>query len=469
MPDAASNPKVTVLEHPTTPHPPAHILIVDDDPYVRESLGEILHYAGHSTVEAGDGKAAIDLLARHPVDLILLDLELPRVGGLDVLRHAQAEYPHIPIVIISGKGTIRIAVEATKLGAYDFLEKPVDARRALVTIRNALEKVRLERERDRLLDEAKARYRMVGSSRAMQDVYRMIDKAARMPSKVLINGESGTGKEMVARAIHHNSARRAAPFVALNCAAIPEELIESQLFGFEKGAFTGAGRTHPGKFEQAHGGVLFLDEIGDMSLMTQAKVLRVLEAGQVERIGSTRPVPVNVRVIAATHKDLETEIAEGNFREDLFYRLNIVNITLPPLRGRTEDIPALVAHFLAHFAEENGLPPKTLTSGAMTLLLGHDWPGNVRQLRNVIERLVVLSDGEAIDAREVRHALRRPPAPHEATLTNLRAAREAFEREHIRRTLLAHEGRIRETAEALGIDRSHLWKKMKRYGLAPDA
>ncbi|WP_457652786.1 sigma-54-dependent transcriptional regulator [Rhodocaloribacter sp.] len=458
-----------MLEHPATPHPPAHILIVDDDPFIRESLGEILHYAGHSTVEAGDGKAAIDLLARHPVDLILLDLELPRVAGLDVLRHAQAEYPHVPIVIISGKGTIRIAVEATKLGAYDFLEKPVDARRTLVTIRNALEKVRLERERDRLLDEAKARYRMVGSSRAMQDVYRLIDKAARTPSKVLVNGESGTGKEMVARAIHHNSARRAGPFVALNCAAIPEELIESQLFGFEKGAFTGANRAHPGKFEQAHGGTLFLDEIGDMSLMTQAKVLRILESGQVERIGSTRAVPVNVRMIAATHKNLEAEIAEGNFREDLFYRLNIVNVTLPPLRARTEDIPALATHFLAHFAEENGLPPKTLTPGAMTLLLAHDWPGNVRQLRNVIERLVVLSDGETIDAREVRRALRRPSDPHDVTLTNLRAAREAFERAHIQRMLLAHDGRIRDTAEALGIDRSHLWKKMKRYGLAPDA
>ncbi|GIW91612.1 MAG: sigma-54-dependent Fis family transcriptional regulator [Pirellulaceae bacterium] len=468
MPDVASRSKRTLTDTPTPAGPPAHILIVDDDPFIRQSLAEILRFAGHTTLEAADGKAALDLLGRHPVDLILLDLELPRIGGLDVLRRVQAERPHIPVVIISGKGTIRIAVEATKLGAYDFLEKPPDARRTLLTIRNALEKRRLERERDRLLDEARARYRMVGTSPAMQTVYRLIDRAAGTQAKVLVIGESGTGKEMVARAIHHNSPRRAGPFVALNCAAIPEELIESQLFGHEKGAFTGANRAHPGKFEQAHGGTLFLDEIGDMSLMTQAKVLRVLETGEVDRLGSTRPVPVDVRLIAATHKNLEAEIAEGNFREDLYYRLNIITITLPPLRERTEDIPALATHFLAHFAEENGLPVKTLTTGALTLLLSHDWPGNVRQLRNVIERLVVLTDGPEIDAQAVRLALRRPDPVHDAGLTNLREAREAFEREHIRRMLLAYDGRINETAEALGIDRSHLWKKMKRYGLSCD-
>ena len=297
-------------------------------------------------------------------------------------------------------------MEVTKLGADDFLEKPVDAQRVLLTVRNALEKASLKRQRDRLLEEARERYKMIGSALPMQEVYRLIDKASAVQSKVLITGKSGTGKELVARAIHHNSARAAGPFVAVNCAAIPEELIESELFGIEAKVATGVAARR-GKFEQAGGGTLFLDEIGDMSLMTQAKVLRALEERHVERIGSEKSRPMDVRVIAATNKDLETEIEEGNFREDLYYRLNIITICIAPLRERREDIPDLVHHFLAYFCAENGLPAKTLDRAALTVLLNHDWPGNVRELRNVIERLVVLSEDETIRAREVQQAIRK--------------------------------------------------------------
>lgn len=444
----------------------AKVLIVDDDPYVRESLRDILEFSGYATVEAGDGKTALDLLTPPSVDLMLLDLELPRVSGMDVLRQVVAEYPGLPVIIISGKGTIRTAVEATKIGAYDFLEKPVDAQRTLLTVRNALEKAVLQRQRDRLLDEARQRYRMVGSSPAMQRIYQFIDKAAAVQSKVLIVGESGTGKELIARAIHHNSARAAGPFVAVNCAAIPEELIESELFGHERGAYTGARGAHRGKFEQAHGGTLFLDEIGDMSLMTQAKTLRALAESQVERIGGTRPISVDVRVIAATNKDLEEEMAKGNFREDLYYRLNVVAITVPPLRERRADIPSLVEHFVDLYCEENELPIKKLDRHAQTVLLEHPWPGNIRQLRNVVERLMVLSDEEIITVREVAEALNRPQAAAAPALhPSLREAREQFERDFILTTLIASDWKIQETAATLGIDRSHLWKKMRHYGI----
>jgi len=442
------------------------VLIVDDDPHVRESLKEILDYAGHAAEEAGDGKAALDLLSRKPVDLVLLDLDLPRVPGLDVLRRTAAEHPEVPVVIISGKGTIRTAVEATKLGAYDFLEKPLEAERTLLTVRNALEKALLLRQRDRLLEEARERYRMVGSSPAMQGIYRLIDKAAGSQSKVLIVGEHGTGKEMIARAIHHNSSRAAGPFVAVNCAAIPEALIESELFGHEKGAFTGASTSHRGKFEQANGGTLFLDEVGDMSLMTQAKTLRALAEGVIERVGGDRPIEVDVRVIAATNKDLVAEMAEGNFREDLFYRLNVITIEVPPLRERRDDIPDLIDHFLALFCQENGVPEKRLARGAYSVLVKHAWPGNVRQLRNVIERLVVLSDGATINAREATQALKTLPSHCQpAGYPTLREAREEFERDFILKTLVSHDWKMQETAAALGIERSHLWKKMKRYGI----
>ncbi|MFQ5571139.1 MAG: sigma-54-dependent transcriptional regulator [Rhodothermales bacterium] len=445
---------------------PAQILIVDDDSLLRRSLRDILEFKGYAVLEATDGKSALEQLAHEAVDLMLLDLEMPRVHGMDVLRDTVDKHPQVPVIIISGKGTIRIAVEATKLGAYDFLEKPVKAERTLLTVRRALEKAALQIQRDCLLDEARARYRMVGSSRSMQRIYRLIDKAAASRSRVLIMGASGTGKELVARAIHHNSDRAAGPFIAVNCAAIPETLIESELFGYEKGAFTGAKFAHQGKFEQAHGGTLFLDEVGDMSLMTQAKVLRVLEEERIEPIGGKASLQLDVRVVAATNKDLRAEIEEGNFREDLFYRLHIITLHLPLLRDRREDIPALVQHFVHVYSHENGLPRKTLAKGTLSVLVDHDWPGNIRQLRNVAERLVVLSDGQTITPNDARHALQLRTTddepPHQQHLIK---AREQFEREHILKTLITHDWKIQASAHTLGIDRSYLWKKMQRYGI----
>ena len=447
--------------------PDAHILVVDDDPHVRASMSDILEHTGYTVLEAGDGKTALDRIDAEPIDLVLLDLQLPRVGGMEVLHQTAAEHPALPVVIISGKGTIQTAVEATKVGAYDFLEKPVDAQRALLTVRNALEKAQLQRQRDRLLEEAKEQYRMVGSSAPMQRVYTLIDKAAATNSKVLITGENGTGKELVARAIHHNSARAGEPFVTVNCAAIPESLIESELFGHEKGAFTGAKGPRKGKFEQAHGGTLFLDEVADMSLMTQAKTLRALQEQQIQRIGGEKPRRVDARVIAATNKNLKAEIEAGHFRQDLFYRLNIIAIRVPLLRARREDIPDLVNHFLVHFSDEMGVPVQSIASGAMVELMSRDWPGNIRELRNVIERLVALSETTEISPRAVQEALDGHPVPDDASddPAGLRGARERFERAYIRQVLAEHDGGIQATAEALGIDRSHLWKKMKQYGL----
>ena len=388
------------------------ILVVDDDPHVREALRDVLDFAGYAVVQATDGKAALAALeaasgsARDAIDLVLLDLEMPRVGGLEALRHMAEKHAAVPVVVVSGKGTVRSAVEATQLGAYDFLEKPVDAQRTLLTVRNALGQAQLKRERDALLTDVRERYRMVGTSPAMQRVYRLIDKAAKVPSKVLITGESGTGKERVARAIHLRSARAAGPFVAVNCAALPEDLVESELFGHEKGAFTGAVGRKPGAFEQANGGTLFLDEVGDMTLLTQAKVLRVLEDGRIRRVGGTAEVGVDGRVVAATNRDLKAEVEAGNFREDLYWRLHVIAMHLPPLRERKEDVPVLVAHFLTQLAEDHGLGRRQLDRAALTLLAGHDWPGNVRELRNAVERLAVMADSETITSSDVRAALR---------------------------------------------------------------
>ena len=444
----------------------ATVMIVEDDAFVRESLCEVVQAAGHATINARDGKEAIDRLAKQPVDLLLLDLELPRVHGMDVLRQAVDAHPDMPVVILTGKGTISMAVEATRLGAYDFLEKPPDLGRILVTVRNALEKSRLQRQRDLLLNETSERYRMVGTSETMQQIYRLIDRAAATLSRVLIRGEHGTGKELVARAIHMNSDRSAEPFVAVNCAAIPETLIESELFGYEKGAFTDATDAHPGKFEQAQGGTLFLDEIGDMSLMTQAKVLRALGESTIERLGGIRTIPVDVRIIAATNKDLEQEMKQDNFREDLYYRLDIIAITIPPLRHHREDIPDLMTYYLDYFVRTMDRVPKILAPNALTVLMEYDWPGNVRELRYLVERLMVLSESETIRARDVETALNNSvhQAAHPSS-SSLREARERFEHAFILQTLNTHDWKIQNTAKTLGIERTHLWKKMKQYGI----
>jgi DNA-binding NtrC family response regulator len=444
--------------------PTGTVLVVDDDPHVRDGLTDILDHAGHETVEARDGKTALELVSERAVDLILLDLQLPRVPGMEVLRQTTTEHPGVPIVIVSGKGTIQQAVEATKIGAYDFLEKPVNAQRTLVTVRNALEKARLQQQRDRLLSEARERYAMVGSSEPMQRVYTLIDKAARAPSTVLITGESGTGKELVARAIHHNSERAGQPFVTVNCAALPESLIESELFGHTDGAFTGAKGERTGKFEQAEGGTLFLDEVGDMSLQAQAKTLRALQQKQIQPVGGEQPISVDVRLMAATNKDLQAEIDAGHFREDLFFRLNIIAIEVPPLRERREDIPDLVDHFLVECSDEHGVPRRHVEPGGMVALMSRDWPGNVRQLRNLVERLVALSEAETISTTAVQEALDASDTTETAARgADLRAARDQFEAAFIRHTLRAHAGAVQETADALGISRSHLWKKMQKY------
>lgn len=443
----------------------ATILIVDDHLYVREILKEILNDNGYTIEEAADGKIALEILAQRPIDLMLLDLDLPRISGMEVLKKIAANYPETGVVIISGKGTIRLAVEATKLGAYDFLEKPLEVERTLLTVRNAVEKLLMVRQQNRLIEEAKERYKMVGASSAMQQIYHLIDKAATTDSKVLIIGENGTGKELIARAIHHNSVRASLPFITVNCAAIPENLIESELFGHQKGAFSGAYTSHRGKFEQANGGTLFLDEIGDTSLMMQAKILRVLEDGVINRVGGEQPIPTDVHIIAATNKDIIHEIADGKFREDLYYRLNVITIEVPPLRQRLEDIPLLIDFFRKKISSEKHLKSKKIDRGAKALLIEHDWRGNVRELYNAIERLIVLSDDrDVINANEVRHAFKKELSqPTNSATKTMFAAREQFEREFILKTLIASDWKILETAAILGIERSHLWKKMKRY------
>lgn len=444
----------------------ATILIVDDDLYVRESLREILHQNGYLIEEACDGKIALDALAQQSFDLMLLDLDLPRVNGMEVLRRVAADFPQTGVVIISGKGTIQLAVEATKLGAYDFLEKPLEAQRTLLTVKNAAEKLMLIRQRNRLVDEAQQRYQMVGTGLAMQRIYHLIDKAAISQSKVLIMGENGTGKEMIARAIHHNSSRRSEPFVTVNCAAIPENLIESELFGHQKGAFTSAYTSHRGKFEQADRGTLFLDEIGDASPLLQAKILRVIEAGVIDRVGGENPIPIDIQIIAATNRNILEKIIDGSFREDLYYRLNVITIEVPPLRERLEDIPLLVEFFMKHCSEEKRLPLKKLERGVMNIFLAHDWPGNVRELRNTVERMIVLSDSDTITIHEANQALRKSVAgPSNSPISTLHAAREQFEREFILKALISNNWKIVETANTLGIERSHLWKKMKLYGI----
>lgn len=446
----------------------AKILIVDDDASVRESLNEILSYHNYDCMEAADGKEALQKLEETHVDLMLLDLRLPRIDGMEALKHSLCNYPEIPVVMISGQGTIALAVEATKLGAYDFLEKPLEAERTLLTIHNALEKSRLKMQRDQLLTETRQRYQMIGSDPNMQEVFALIDRAATVNSKVLISGEAGTGKELVARAIHNNGHRAGNPFVPVNCSAIPESLIESELFGYVKGAFTGATSDRSGKFQRAHQGTLFLDEIGDMSLMMQAKILRVLEDGCVEPVGSSKSMLVDVRIIAATNKSLPNEIEEGNFRSDLFYRLNVISIELPPLRLRKNDIRPLSEHILEEVCTAQGLAQMTFANGVWPLLTKYDWPGNVRELRNVIERAAVLTPNNTIEAAALAEALQSKLSPTQSSdvQQTLRQARAEFERDFILATLAAQNGKIQETAHALGIQRSHLWKKMKRYGIS---
>lgn len=447
----------------------ARILIVDDEPGIRESLAAVLEDEGYQTDAVGSGEDCLEALARRPYPLVLLDIWLPGVDGLETLERIQSGDPasRPEVVVISGHGKIETAVRATKLGAFDFLEKPLSLEKVVVTVKNALEHRKLEQQNRSLRSRFESKVRILGDSVPMKALRQQLDLMAPTNGRVLIYGESGVGKELVAQAIHAGSQRADEPFVEVNCAAIPEELIESELFGHMKGSFTGAREDKVGKFQQAHGGTLFLDEVGDMSLNTQAKVLRALEEQRFEPVGSGKAVQVDVRVIAATNKDLEEEISRGNFREDLFYRLNVVPFFVPPLRDRAEDIPVLAEYFLDEFAIAYGRKRKELTAAAVESLRKYPWPGNVRELRNLMERIVILNPQVSIDVRHIPlpRSPRRDRLPDNGELPTLEEARKAYERDYVERMLETHEGNMTRTAKALGLERSHLYRKMKALGI----
>jgi two-component system nitrogen regulation response regulator NtrX len=453
------------------------ILVVDDERNIRSSLEGILKDEGYRVRAASSGEELLKQVAQLPPDLVILDVWLPGMDGLQALEELKRVQADLPVVMISGHSTLETAVRATKLGAYDFIEKPLSLEKTLLAVRNALDHQRLSQENRALRQTLEARYEIVGESAAILALREQIQSAAPSHGRVLIRGESGTGKELIARAIHRQSLRAGKPFVEVNCAAIPDELIESELFGHERGAFTGATAKRRGKFELADGGTIFLDEVGDMSLKTQAKVLRVLQEQTLERVGGTETLTVDVRVIAASNKDLEEEIQKGTFREDLFYRLSVIPFEVPPLRERREDIPLLAIHFLRHFCQEYGKREKQLSAEALDCLVQHPWPGNVRELRNVMERLVIMVGSEQIRPEDTAPSLRvrvgqasEGMGEGSAWDGSLREARERFEREFIQRRLREVGGNITRAAERLGIERSNLHRKMKTYGIeAPRA
>ena len=451
----------------------AHILLVDDEKRICTSLTGILKDEGYKVRAVNDGQAALEVLEEHLPDLMLLDLWMPGMDGLQVLELVKQRYPNLPVIVISGHGNIETAVKAAKLGAYDFLEKPLSLEKTLILVERALDQRRLVQENLDLRKRVERKYEMIGNSKAMQEIRERIATAAPTNGRVLIYGENGTGKELIARALHRQSLRADKPFVEVNCAAIPQELIESELFGHEKGAFTGATSKKRGKFELAHEGTLFLDEIGDMSLATQAKVLRVLQEQKFERVGGSEVLEADFRVFAASNKNLEQEIEQGNFREDLFYRLNVIPFYAPPLRSRPEDIPLLANHFLQEFSLENGRRIKTITQEAMEILLQYDWPGNIRELKNVIERLVIMVPSNMIRAEHIPNSIlgggrRRSVTPglsYSAPWKPLKDAKNTFEKQYILECLKAHSSNITKTAQTLGIERTYLHKKIRMYGL----
>ena len=446
------------------------VLVVDDERGIRAALGQLLEYEGYDVRTAEHADAGIAAFQDFRPHLTFLDIKMPGMDGLEALRKLRELDPEATVVMISGHATIQTAVEATQLGAYDILEKPLDTDRILVLLRNALSHVKLSEENALLRKRVESRFEMVGESYALRAVQDRVAKVASTPARVLITGENGTGKELVARAIHRESQRRDGPFVEVNCAAIPQELIESELFGHVRGSFTGAVNDRAGRFEQADGGTLFLDEIGDMSLAAQAKVLRVLQDGVVTRIGGQKPISVDVRVLAATNKDVEEEIAAGRFREDLYYRLNVVPLHVPPLRERREDIPLLVVHFLQQLAEREGVQPRGISDDALQRLVELEWPGNVRELRNTVERLLILASGSTIQAADVERLVGRR-AEDGAGLGSLSECRTfeefkaAAERAFLLTKLRQFDWNVSETARALEMPRSNLYKKIERYGL----
>ncbi|HEY7728709.1 MAG TPA: sigma-54 dependent transcriptional regulator [Candidatus Eisenbacteria bacterium] len=450
----------------TAASPRTRILIIDDEPSVllETSVALRRHY---DVATASSAEEAEKLLGKERVDLVLTDLRLPGRDGLAVLEAAKALSPDLPVVLMSGHGTIEEAVKAIRMGAADFVEKPFGPERLLVTVERALELRALKRENESLRQHVGVAEEMVGRSAALEQVRAEIAKVAPTEAKVLVTGESGSGKELVARAIHRLSARARGPFEKLNCAALPKDLVESELFGYEKGAFTGAQAMKRGRLEASDRGTLFLDEVGDMSLDTQAKFLRAIETGEIERLGGTRTIAVDARIVSATNKDLPEEIREGRFREDLYYRLNVVPIHLPPLRQRREDIPLLVEHFIRKASADLGRTPRAVTPEGMKRLAVYSWPGNIRELRNVLERLLIMTEGETLDLADVEEVL--PSESDEEPVSEIKAARDKAERETISATLKQCNWNVTEAARRLGMDRGYLHRKIKRYGLSRES
>ncbi len=465
--------------------PKPRILVIDDEASIRDSLRMTLEYDGYEFIGAATGQEGLALVEREAPDLVLLDVKMPGMDGLDVLERLRSMNETLPVVMISGHGTTATAVEATKKGAVDFLDKPFEStERLLVTLRNALEQGQLRTENRSLKKAVEVRHQLIGESAGLKQVMAAVGRAAPTNATVLITGESGVGKELVARTIHRNSLRSRERFVQVNCAAIPEELIESELFGHEKGSFTGATEKQVGKFEQADRGTIFLDEVGDMSAKTQAKVLRVLQEGEVERLGSARTVKVDVRVIAATNKNLEEEIEKGHFREELYFRLAVIPIHVSPLRERPEDIGPLVRHYMDHFSRENNVRPKRITQAALDALVKYRWRGNIRELRNTVERMIIMSGADTIDLPDLPENVRSPaawsgggglgapkaPSDSEAAKAGtLREFKENAERMFLVGKLRENGWNISKTAEVIGTPRSNLYKKLEQYQITQEA
>jgi two-component system nitrogen regulation response regulator NtrX len=456
----------------------SRILVIDDEAAIRDSLRMTLEYEGYEFVGAATGQEGLALAERDTPDLVILDVKMPGMDGLEVLDRLRGISETLPVVVVSGHGTISTAVEATKKGAFDFIEKPFASERVLVSLRNALDQRRLRDENRSLKKAVEVRHQMIGDSGALKQVMAAVARAAPTHATVLIQGESGVGKELVARTIHRNSLRSRERFVQVNCAAIPEELIESELFGHEKGSFTGATEKQVGKFEQADRGTIFLDEVGDMSAKTQAKVLRVLQEGEVERLGSARTIKVDVRVIAATNKNLEEEIEKGTFREDLYFRLAVIPVHVPPLRERSEDVAPLVRHYMEYFTRENNVRAKRITPAALEVLQRHRWKGNIRELRNTVERLMIMTAGDTIDVADLPDVVRSPPPAGrggsglEAEAVRggtLREFKDNTERAYLVTKLRENGWNISKTAEAIDTPRSNLYKKLEQYQISQEA
>ncbi len=445
----------------------AKILVVDDESNIVKTLTAILQDEGHDVFPSENAKDALAFLENNEIDLIFLDVWLPDMDGIKVLEKIKKTFPESAVIMISGHASIDIAVKSTRLGALDFLEKPLSMQRIITSLNNALERIMLRKENIRLKKEAAFEDEMIGESESIMEVRKIIETAAGTNARVFITGENGTGKELVAKAIHKNSKRSGKPMIKVNCAAIPDELIESELFGHEKGSFTGAVTRRLGKFEVSNGGTIFLDEICDMSSNTQAKVLRVLQEQQFERVGGNEPVTVDVRVIAATNIDVKKAIEDGRFREDLYYRLNVIPINVPALTERREDIPLLTNYFLNMFSKEHGLGEKEITEEAMNFLVKYNWPGNVRELKNIIERLSIMVHSDVIDKKDIKKYIESNDYEDvmSSDSSTLKQAREEFEKEYIIRALIKNEKNITSTAKELGIERTNLHRKVKQYNI----